>query len=108
MPYETTKVHHVQGLTGKIYFVHREEAGDKLYSLYERLRFEVVFEAAGLKIIAVSLDVDNAEGDVEADIVLLDAKGTLYRLHFTRGESKPTHTILEIPISDPEKLLKSC
>ena len=67
-----------------------------------------MFEAAGLKIIVVTLDVDNAEEGVEADIVFLDAKGTLYRLHFTRGEDKPTHTILKIQVSDPEKLLKSC
>ena len=116
MPYVTTKVHQVQGLTGKIYFVNKEEAGDKLISLqryeYERRKYETkyeeVFDAAGLKIMAVSLDLDNSEDGVEADILFLDTKATLHRLHFTRGESKPIHTFLKLSIDGFDELMKSC
>ena len=100
----------MQGLTGKIYFVSQEEAGDRLYSLERDKRenkYELVFEAAGLKIMAVTLGVENADEDVEADIYVIDAKGTLHRLHFIRGERMPIHTSRVIPVINTEKLLKS-
>ena len=58
-------------------------------------------------ILAIAIDIENAEYDTEADIVFFDTKGILHRLHFTRGETKPTHTSCEIAVKDIDKLLKS-
>ena len=113
VPHITTKVNQVQGLTGKIYFVNGEETGDRLCSLqryeyerYKETKYEVVFKEAELKIMSISLDLDNSEEGMEADIVFFDHKGILHRLHFTRGKSNPTHTTKKITVDDFEKLLK--
>ena len=96
----------MQGLKNRIFFVEKQEAGDRLCSLNrdgDSHLIEEVTTAPGSTITALEPGVENVKRFDEIALYFLDDKGRLHKA--CRGKEEWIHTIQEIHAKPEQPLL---